>query len=83
MTQAEQYRAQALAAESAAEDAVLDNVRDRSLRSAKAWHEMANRAERSDRLRAERAPPYQSPTDAENDDQPGAVQPSASSSATV
>lgn len=58
MSQAEQYRAQAQAAEQAAETATLDNVRDRSLRAAKAWHEMADRAERTDRLRAERAPPY-------------------------
>ncbi len=59
MSQADYFRAQALAAEATAEIATLDNVRERSLRSAKAWHEMADRAERSDRLRAERAPPYQ------------------------
>jgi len=57
MSQSDQYRAQALAAEATAETATLDNVRERSLRSAKAWHEMADRAERSDRLRAERMPP--------------------------
>jgi hypothetical protein len=54
MTHAEQYRAQAEAAEIAAEAAVLDNVRERNLRSAKAWHEMADKAERTDRLRAAR-----------------------------
>lgn len=34
----------ARAAESAAETAALDNVRERELRSAKAWREMADRA---------------------------------------
>lgn len=56
MTQAEQFRAQAQAAELAANTATLDNVRERSLRSAKAWHEMADRAERNDQLRATRTP---------------------------
>jgi hypothetical protein len=42
------------AAEAAAETALLDNVRDRNLRSAAAWREMADRAQRTDRLRAER-----------------------------
>ncbi len=54
MSQAEQFRAQALAAEAAAEAATLDNVRERNLRSAKAWHEMADKAVRTDKLRAER-----------------------------
>jgi len=53
-SQASQYRAQALAAEEAADAATLDNVRDRCLRSAAAWHEMAARIELTDRLRAER-----------------------------
>lgn len=53
-SQASQYRAQALAAEQAAEAATLDNVRDRCLRSAAAWNEMAARIELTDRLRAER-----------------------------
>jgi len=55
MSQAEQFRAQALAAEAAAAAATLDNVRDRNLRSAKAWHEMADKAVRTDKLRAERS----------------------------
>ncbi|NNM77581.1 hypothetical protein HJG53_11740 [Sphingomonas sp. ID1715] len=54
MSQAEQYRAQAQAAEAAAAEAVLANVRERNLRSAQAWHEMAEKAARTDRLRAER-----------------------------
>ena len=53
-SQAAHYRAQALAAEAAADAATLDNVRDRCLRSAAAWHEMAARIELTDRLRAER-----------------------------
>ena len=57
MSQTDHFREQALAAEAAAEAATLDNVRERSLRSAKAWHEMADRAERSERLRAERTAP--------------------------
>jgi hypothetical protein len=38
------YDQRAKAAEAEAQRAVLDNVRDRELRSAKAWREMANRA---------------------------------------
>jgi hypothetical protein len=53
-SQAAQYRAQALAAEEAARAATLDNVRERCLRSAAAWNEMAARIELTDRLRAER-----------------------------
>jgi hypothetical protein len=53
-SQASQYRAQALAAEEAARAATLDNVRERCLRSAAAWNEMAARIELTDRLRAER-----------------------------
>ena len=37
------YNERARAAESAAGDAMLDNVRDRELRSAKAWRDMADR----------------------------------------
>ena len=48
------YISQAEAAETAAETALLDNVRDRNLRSAAAWREMADRASRTDKLRAER-----------------------------
>ena len=43
---AEYYRAQADAMREAADGAVLDNVRDRCLRSAAAWIDMAERAER-------------------------------------
>lgn len=53
-SQAVHYRAQAEAAEAAAEAATLDNVRERCLRSAAAWHDMAARIELTDRLRAER-----------------------------
>lgn len=45
-SQAEHYRAQAQLMREQAEDAVLDNVRDRCLRSAAAWTQMAERAER-------------------------------------
>jgi len=38
------YDQRAKAAEAEAQQAVLGNVRDRELRSAKAWREMANRA---------------------------------------
>jgi hypothetical protein len=38
------YDQRAKAAEAEAKQAVLDNVRDRELRSAKAWREMADRA---------------------------------------
>lgn len=38
------YDQRAKAAEAEAARAVLDNVRDRELRSAKAWREMADRA---------------------------------------
>jgi len=55
------YDERARAAESAADQATLDNVRERELRSARAWRGMANRqlsidAERvkADHARAER-----------------------------
>ena len=55
------YDERAKAAEAEAERALLDNVRERELRSAKAWREMANRqllidAERvkSEEIRAKR-----------------------------
>ena len=54
MSQASHYRAMALAAEEAASSATLDNVRERCLRSAAAWNDMAARTEHTDRLRAER-----------------------------
>ena len=46
ITQPEFYRVQAATMREQAEAAVLDNVRDRCLRSAAAWTEMAERAER-------------------------------------
>ena len=60
MTQAEHYRAQAVAAEAAAAGTTLDNVRERNLRSAKAWHEMADRAEDVERMKAMPRPNAQS-----------------------
>ena len=41
------FRTRAAAETAIADAAVLDNVRDRALRSAKAWTEMADRAERT------------------------------------
>jgi predicted anti-sigma-YlaC factor YlaD len=55
MNQAEQYLSQALAAEAAADASALENVKERHLRSASAWREMADRADRTSRLRTERA----------------------------
>jgi hypothetical protein len=54
MSQSLFYRAQAEAAQAAADSATLDNVRERCLRSAAAWADMADRVEHTDRLRAER-----------------------------
>jgi hypothetical protein len=48
------YRAQAERAQAEADAAKLDNVRDRATRSALAWAEMADRAERTDAMRAGR-----------------------------
>ncbi len=47
------FRARATQARSEAEVADLANVRDRHLRAAIAWEEMADRARRTDRLRTE------------------------------
>lgn len=44
--QAEYFRLQAATMREQADKAVLDNVRDRCLRSAAAWTDMAERAER-------------------------------------
>lgn len=63
MSQAAFYRSQAEAAEIAAESATLDNVRERNLRSAAAWHDMASRMELTDRLRAERISPAAQPAE--------------------
>ena len=50
--QAAQYRANAQAALDQAEAAELANVRERCLRSAAAWTQMAERAERHEESRA-------------------------------
>lgn len=51
-TQLEFYRARATDARSDAEAATLENVRQRCLRAAAAWEDMADRAARTDRMRA-------------------------------
>jgi hypothetical protein len=55
MNQGEYYLEMALAAEADARSASLENVRERNLRSAAAWRAMAERALKTDRMRAERA----------------------------
>lgn len=52
MTDRETYLARAAEAREAAEAATLDNVRERCLRSEEAWTLMANRAERTEKMRA-------------------------------
>jgi len=52
-TNEEFYRARATQARVDAEGAMLANVRDRCLRAAAAWEVMADRAHRTDRMRAE------------------------------
>jgi len=51
-TQVEFYWARAAEARQAADAATLDNVRDRCLRSAVAWEDMATRASRTEVARA-------------------------------
>jgi hypothetical protein len=51
MTDRETYLARAAEARAQADAAMLDNVRDRCLRSEAAWSEMAARAERTERMR--------------------------------
>ena len=46
------YRARAAEARADAEAASLENVRQRCLRAAAAWDDMADRAARTDRMRA-------------------------------
>ena len=57
--QSDFYRARALEARADADKASLDNVRDRCLRAAAAWENMADRAARTgkmrERLEAEKA----------------------------
>ena len=52
-TQEDFYRDRADEARRAAAAADLDNVRERNLRAAEAWQEMADRARRTDRMRTE------------------------------
>lgn len=52
MTDRETYLARAAEARQAAEAATLDNVRERCLRSEEAWMLMADRAERTEKMRA-------------------------------
>lgn len=55
MSQADTYRAQAAQMLSDAAASPLANVRERCERSAAAWHEMADRAERTEASRNTRA----------------------------
>ncbi len=48
------YKGQAAKAQAEAEAATLDTVRDRCLRSALAWEGMAERIERTDKMRTDR-----------------------------
>ena len=45
------YRARAAEQHAAADEATLDNVRERCTRAAKAWEVMADRAERTETMR--------------------------------
>lgn len=53
MNQLDFYMERAAAARREAEAATLANVRDRCLRAALAWDEMASRAARTERMRAD------------------------------
>ena len=50
------YRDNASRAQADADAATLDNVRDRNLRAAHAWEQMADRIARTERARAAREP---------------------------
>jgi len=52
-TNEDYYLARAAEARRDADQATLDNVRDRCLRSEAAWRDMAARAARTDRMRTE------------------------------
>lgn len=52
MTDRENYLARAAEAREAAQAATLDNVRERCLRSEEAWMLMADRAARTEKMRA-------------------------------
>ena len=47
------YMLRAKQARTEADEATLDNVRDRCLRAEAAWMEMASRAERTEKMRAD------------------------------
>ena len=51
MTDRETYLARAAQARCEADAATLDNVRDRCLRAEAAWSQMAERAERTEKMR--------------------------------
>ena len=53
--QSEIFRTRADEARADAEAAILDNVRERCLRSAAAWDHMADRAQRTDKMRVRQA----------------------------
>jgi len=53
-TLAQTYRAHAARAAADAEATDLENVRERNLRSARAWDEMAERQDRTEQARLER-----------------------------
>ena len=53
MSEASLYRARAEQCRAEADAATLENVRERCLRAAEAWEQMAARVERTGRMRAE------------------------------
>ena len=55
MRESDTYTARATAAAADADAATLDNVRERCLRSAAAWDHMADRAQRTDKMRVRQA----------------------------
>ena len=55
MRDSQVFSARANAARAEADDAALDNVRDRALRSEKAWSEMAERSRKMEASRDARA----------------------------
>lgn len=73
MTDREIYLTRAAESRDAAEAATLDNVRERCLRSEEAWILMADRAERTEKMRAtllaaKAAAENPVPVESENDD---------------
>lgn len=52
MTDRDTFLARAAEARADADAAILDNVRERCLRSEAAWTQMAERADRAERMRA-------------------------------